>query len=128
MELVTIIVAAAVTHGVDPNLLKAICIKESGLKNVSVMDKGSISYGPCQVKRIAAKQVGMGTADLENVEKSVAVAALYLKHKINTCTNTMKAIGAYNAGKCIIPKNDYVSDVMDTYILLETGRFYGKSH
>lgn len=120
MEIVSMIVAAAVTHGIDPNLLKAVCLKESGMKNVNVMDRGTISYGPCQVKRIAAKHVGMGTSDLENVEKSIAVAALYLKHKINTCNNTMKAIGAYNTGKCIIPKGRYVTDVLDNYVLFET--------
>jgi hypothetical protein len=128
MELISIVVAAAVTHGVDPNLLKAICIKETGMKNINVMDKGSISYGPCQVKRVAAKQVGMGNVDLEDVEKSVAVAALYLKHKVSQCNNTMKAVGAYNSGKCIIPKSGYVADVLDTYMLLEIGGFIEKSH
>jgi membrane-bound lytic murein transglycosylase MltF len=115
MDIVSLIVAAAVVHGVDPNLLKAVCFKESKHKNVNTNDGGSVSYGPCQAKRIAAKQVGMGKVDLTDMRQSINVAAMYLKHKIQTCSNTLKAIGAYNTGKCIIPKSGYVQSVTTIY-------------
>lgn len=120
MDIVSIIIAASVTHGVDPNLLKAICYKESKLRNVKVMDNGSMSYGICQIKKIASKHVGMPNANLMNPKENAEVAALYLKGMLNKCKNTMKAIGAYNTGKCIIPRTGYVQDVTDIYSLLES--------
>ena len=119
MDIVSLIVAAAVTHGVDPNLLKAVCFKESKWRDIHVQDGKTMSYGACQVKKIAAKQVGMEKANLNNPETSIAVAAMYLKHKINECSTNMKAIGAYNTGKCRIPKSGYVQDVLNLYLIYE---------
>lgn len=115
MEILSMIVAAAVTHGVDPNLLKAVCYKETRWRNVVVHDNKSKSYGACQVKQIAAKEVGLPSANLNEPETSIQIGAMYLKRKLNECPNTLKAIGAYNTGKCIIPKGKYVDDVIKLY-------------
>lgn len=114
----TLILVSAITNGVDPAMLKAICTKESNLKNVHVEDQGSISYGPCQVKRIAAKQVGLDNVNLQLPEVSIDVAAKYFKYMKNKCGGSdIKAIAAYNTGKCITPKaNGYTTDVINLYI------------
>lgn len=115
-SIATLILVSSIINGVDPKLLTAICTKESNLKAVNVMDNGSYSYGPCQVKKIAAKQVGLTNVDLTQPEQSIDVAAKYLKYKLNKCRDTIKAIGAYNSGKCYKYNEQYVIDVLKIYI------------
>ena len=109
-ELILLINTVAKTVGVSPALLVAICMTETNLRNVHVMnDGGSPSYGVCQVKLETAQFMGKvfkkkkvqayTSEDMKKVEKNLKVAALYVKYQINRYDGDLcKAVAAYNAG------------------------------
>lgn len=120
--MIKLIIAIALKNQVDPNLLLAICHQESKFHNVITHDRGSQSFGPCQTKHIAAKQVKLDHLNLKNVNNSIKVAALYLKYNINRCSNLRSAIAAYNVGHCLKnPKaNGYTDKVLNYYYIINT--------
>lgn len=85
MDVVTIILSAAKSVGVSGSLLLAICNHESGgfKYNYTAHDKGSPSYGVCQIKLNSAKQLGFhgNPRDLMNPKINARFAALYLKYQ-----------------------------------------------
>jgi hypothetical protein len=98
----------------ETEVLTAVCYVESHLRPINkVMDSKTYSYGPCQTKAIAARQVNV-LEDLlvdDPINTSPLVAALYLRHKRELCTKAgWKAkndllkctLKAYNAGS--VPK------------------------
>jgi soluble lytic murein transglycosylase-like protein len=110
--------------GVDSNLLAALCYQESRFKYFYNMnDGGSPSLGPCQVKKITAKHVGL-YRDYMTSEDMIRVGALYLKENIDRCGGIRPALAAYNTGKCIQKpkKGGYVDSVMVYYNLLQSGK------
>jgi soluble lytic murein transglycosylase-like protein len=102
MSYASIILAAAKSAGVSGSLLLAICTHESGLKNALVLnDKGSPTYGICQIKSAPAFDMGFkGDPDLlMRPEINAKYAALYLKHQLDRYDgDECKAVSAYNAG------------------------------
>lgn len=100
--MLSIIVLAAKVAKVSPELLLAICMHESGLKNVEVPhDGGSPTYGICQVKLGTAQMIGYkGTGKgLMNPTENAKWAAEYLKWQMERYNgNYCKAVSAYNAG------------------------------
>lgn len=90
--------------GVPISLLLAICSHESGgLKTnpLNPNDKGTPSYGVCQVKSGTAQMLGYkGTEEELMVPKTnITVAAKYLKKQLERYDNDWcKAAAAYNAG------------------------------
>lgn len=114
----SLVLSVAIATGVNSNLLLAVCQKESGLTNViNHSDNGSKSYGPCQVKSIAARQLGLGHIDITKAHNSVLVAAMYLKYSIDKCGNVESGLAHYNTGKCLrtFSKNGYVRDVIQLH-------------
>lgn len=109
-EIILILTKVAKTVGISPGLLVAVCMTETNLRNIDVMnDGGSPSYGVCQVKLETAKWMGkvhrkpavmsFEEKDMRKVEKNAKVAALYLKYQINRYDGDYcKAVAAYNAG------------------------------
>lgn len=97
-----IIIAAAKLAKVSPQLLLAICVTESDLKNVEVPhDGGSPTYGICQVKLGTAQMLGYkGTAKgLMIPVTNAKYAAKYLKfQKDRYSYDWCKATAAYNSG------------------------------
>lgn len=98
----TIILSAAKAAKVSGQLLLAICLHESHLKNIEVPhDGGSPTYGICQVKLDTAKFLGY-TGDGQGLmvpETNAKYAALYLKYqKERYDYDWCKATAAYNAG------------------------------
>lgn len=94
---------------VDTKMLLSVCKVESNFQNIHVENDGtSTSWGACQVKAIAAREVGVNPKLLrENPEHySPYVAALYLKNREAHCRkywNNKKDIikctlKAYNSG------------------------------
>lgn len=97
---------------VAPALLIAICTVEStDLRNVVVEnDKGTPSYGACQVKRDTAQFVGrvfkhdrLAKASDKDLRKdphlNIKAAGLYLKYQLERYDGDWcKAVAAYNAG------------------------------
>lgn len=98
-----IVLAAAKAAKVSGSLLLAICMHETGLKNVIVhQDGGSPTFGICQVKAETARMLGYeGKPEgLLNPEINAKYAALYLKKQLIRYDNDhKKAIAAYNAGR-----------------------------
>lgn len=98
-----IILAAAKAAKVSGSLLLAICMHETGLKNVIVnQDGGSPTYGMCQVKYATAQGLGYqgNPEDLLKPEINAKFAALYLKKQLDRYDGDVhKAIAAYNAGR-----------------------------
>jgi hypothetical protein len=98
----------------ETEVLTAVCYVESHLRPINkVMDSTTYSYGPCQTKAIAAKQVNVSPEVLADdpIHTSPLVAALYLKHKRELCekagwkarNDLLKcSLKAYNAGA--VPK------------------------
>lgn len=103
MNYVTIILAAAKTAKVPGAILLAICMHETGLKNVTVAeDGGSPSYGVCQIKQDTAEMLGYtGEPEgLKNVKTNAKWAAKYLRYQFDRYDGDWcKAVAAYNAGK-----------------------------
>lgn len=102
MNLELLILSYAKLFKVSGPLLLAICMHETGLKNVKVPhDGGSPTFGVCQVKYDTAKMLGYtGKAEGLMVPKeNVKWAAKYLKYQLDRYDNDhCKSVAAYNAG------------------------------
>lgn len=96
------IVKAANYRGIQPALLKAIAIQESGLK-LGAMNRnknGSIDHGPFQINSGWLPQLrkrGITEAQLYDPCVSAFVAAWILKQEIDRHGATWRAVGAYNS-------------------------------
>ena len=110
MNILQAIGFAAKTAGVNPSLLLAICMHETGLKNVNnYNDGGSHSHGVCQVKVGTAKHMGKvfkikklqeaSGEDLGDTTTNALAAAFYLKYQLKRYDGDIaKSVAAYNAG------------------------------
>lgn len=93
---------AASYHHVNPVILRAIAIVESG-GNPNATNQnanGSVDMGEMQINSIHLPELaryGMGTADLFDGCKSVYTGAWILRQAIDRYGNTWAAIGAYNS-------------------------------
>lgn len=90
-------------HNLPPNLLKAICYVETGhnLKLRYKFDVYSNSYGICQVKIGAARQMGFTHPEklLAQPDVNARIAAKYLQYQLKRYNGDVKkAITAYNRG------------------------------
>lgn len=106
----------AISENVDPSLLQALCYQETRFHNVVTKNDGdSDSYGVCQIKSVAAQQVGLPQINLNIAENNIRVAALYLKYNIERCGGEVAGLAAYNTGRCIQnPKRGgYVDHVLE---------------
>ena len=94
----------AAAHAKVPyRILAAVCWVEShhNPKAINKNDKGSPSYGICQVKEATARSLGFHgpTRNLYNTYTNARYAALYLhKQYLRYGKNWAKAISAYNRG------------------------------
>lgn len=119
----SIIIAIALANQVDPNLLLAVCYKETRFVQIdSPNDGGSTSYGPCQIKQISARQVA-STGDVRDLEDSIDIAAKYLSYNIKRCHGVEAGIAAYNYGHCK-PTTIYSRSVLVYYKQFQNKYFY----
>lgn len=95
--------AAANYRHIDPSLLKAIAIQESGL-NLRAVNRnnknGSVDHGPFQINSSwlpKLKKHGITVAQLYDPCISAYVAAWILADSINRHGATWRAVGAYNS-------------------------------
>jgi soluble lytic murein transglycosylase-like protein len=110
-----LIIVTALNNNIDPTLLKAVCYKETRLRNVhNLKDGGSGSYGVCQVKLLTAKQIGFPLANLADPKDNIEVAGRYLAYNLERCTTQRSAIAAYNTGHCVKEprRGGYVDSVL----------------
>lgn len=104
MNIASIILSAAKSFGVSGTLLLAICNHESAgfTKNHADHDKGSPSYGSCQIKFSSAQQMGFkGNPDLLDQPKvNARYAAKYLQWQQTRYGDRdwLLLAAAYNAG------------------------------
>lgn len=113
-----LIISLALKVGVDSNLAVVVAKQESNLINVIKYNDGrSTSYGPLQVKRIAARQISMNDSNMELPEVSIEIGLRYLKYSINKCGSIESGLSHFNTGKCLkyFKKNGYVDNVMKLY-------------
>lgn len=112
MDVVTIILNAAKAVKVSGILLVAICSHESSrfTVNYSPNDKGTPSYGVCQIKEDSARQVGFtGKAeDLNKPKTNALYAAKYLKYEQDRYGENDWCIltAAYNGGSYLESKKN----------------------
>lgn len=103
MDITSIILSAAKAAHVSGALLLAVCSHESNnfTMNYTHNDKGSPSYGSCQLKESSARQMGFtGKAkDLMNPWVNSKFAALYLKYQQKRYgQDWVKLVASYNGG------------------------------
>lgn len=90
--------------GIPDGLLSSMCYVESNhrIYIISRNDGGSDSYGICQVKKAAFRQVGLDQGDKEadmlNPDKNIEAAGRYLVWQYRRYGSWNKAIVAYNQG------------------------------
>lgn len=103
MDYLSAITLAAKKVGVSFPLLLAICSHESGgfrFKH-NPDDRGSPSFGACQVKEATAIQVGykLTHKQLGEPKKNAMIAAKYLRWQLDQYDNNYcQAVAAYNSG------------------------------
>jgi soluble lytic murein transglycosylase-like protein len=109
MDIINIILGAAKSVGVSGSLLLAICSHESSgfTQNYAAMDKGSPSYGSCQIKKRTAEFLGFkgDPKKLNDIKINAYWAAKYLKYQQNRYgDNWLKLVSSYNAGSFLPSK------------------------
>jgi len=102
MEYKYIILAAAKAAKISGVLLLSICMHESNLTNALVAnDRGSGSYGICQVKAGTSSMLGFSKSkkDLMNPKINAKVAAHYVKYQEKRYGDSwVKIVASYNTG------------------------------
>ncbi|KAF7963373.1 lytic transglycosylase [Cupriavidus sp. UYMU48A] len=93
---------AASFHRVNPLILRAIAIVESGGRPDATNRNrnGSVDYGMMQINSIHLPELaryGIGVSDLYDGCKSVFTGALILRRSIDKYGNTWAAVGSYNS-------------------------------
>ena len=90
------IVAAAMRHGVDARILRAICFMESRYRINAISPKGA--RGPMQFMPDTASRYGL--RDPHNPEQALDAAARYLRDLLRKFGGRVDlAVAAYNAGE-----------------------------
>ncbi|MBN3761076.1 lytic transglycosylase domain-containing protein [Burkholderia sp. Ac-20365] len=106
---------AAAYHVVNPTILRAISVVESGNKPYAVNrnSNGSVDYGQMQINSIHLPELArynMSSADLFDGCKSIYTAAWLLRKGIDRYGNTWAAIGAYHSATPIY-RDQYAAKV-----------------
>lgn len=119
------IVAAAKYRNIDPYLLKAIAIQESGL-NINAVNRGnkngSIDHGPFQINSgwlPRLKKQGITQEQLYDPCVAPYVAAWILANEIKRHGATWRAVGAYNSPTDSNQRN-YASKIQQHYRALKS--------
>jgi hypothetical protein len=91
----------------DCNLVKAIAWIENNYKNRHVIDSGTMSYGPLQIKCAAARDAGLkySCKQLRNKWVALRFGIKYLQMKVDKYSDLNDAIVSYNSGSPVVCKN-----------------------
>lgn len=119
--------SAATYQRIDPALLKAIAVQESGMnpRAVNQNKNGSKDHGVFQINDTwlpTLKKFGITQADLYDPCVSAYVGAWVLAQAIAQHGPTWRAVGAYNAGNS--PKREaarirYAKTIMSQYVKIQ---------
>lgn len=120
--------AAAARHGLDPKLLRALVVVESGYRPNAISPAGA--GGLTQLMPATAQ--ALGVADRFDPDANLLGGADYLARQIARFQDVRLALAAYNAGPArvqraggvppITESRQYVSRVVDCYLALAVGR------
>ena len=117
---------------IDPLLIKAHCVKESGLNPTAYNAKNwdaSIDVGLCQINswwypKLKEHNI---TPDMLTIPAiSIYWAAYVINHNFSVGGQNLNSIGAYNAGwkkKHQATRNKYAREVLEIYEELKKGGF-----
>lgn len=97
----SMIISIATAHHIPPSILMSICFQETKCKNVDTMvDHGSPSYGPMQIKLGTARMfnVNVTPEQLRDPRTNITYAAKYLSYQYDRYQDWSKAVSAYNSG------------------------------
>jgi len=122
-----IIVRAAKRHGVDPALVKAIIMAESGYNARAVSKKGA--SGLMQLMPITAKALGVKNA--LDPEHNVNGGVKYFRNLLDQFNDDVKlAVAAYNAGSSKVREHQDIPPIRATQLyvkkVLEYYEYYKK--
>ena len=114
---------ASLLHGVPQELIKAICIAESGMNPLAESHAGA--KGLMQLMPATAKDLGV--TDIWNPQQNINGGTKYIAQMISMFGDYKTALAAYNAGPGNVRKHKgippfeetqiYVERVMDIYAL-----------
>ncbi len=96
----TLLVNSASRYGVEPSLVKAVAMQESGWQQDVRSSVGAI--GVMQVMpgtaRFINKVLGGGSLDVHRAEDNVALGVIYLRHMLSSMGTEKRALAGYFAG------------------------------
>jgi soluble lytic murein transglycosylase-like protein len=125
-----IIEAEAKSAGVEPNLLKAVIVVESGFNSRAVSARGAVGL----MQLMPATATRFGVSDRYDPRQNVRGGALYLGFLINRFRQNVRlALAAFNAGEDAVDRNsgqippfietlEYVPKVLKIYQALTEQR------
>ena len=115
--------AASLRHGVPQELIKAICVAESGMNPLAESHAGA--KGLMQLMPVTAKEVGV--TDVWDPQQNINGGTEYIAKMISMFGDYKTALAAYNAGPGNVRKHKgippfeetqvYVERVMDIYAM-----------
>src|SRR5271156_6565647 len=98
----SIIEHAAVSSAVEPNLLRAVIVVESGFNSRAVSKRGAV--GLMQLMPATANR--FGASNLYDPQQNIRAGALYLKFLMDRFGHNVRlALAAYNAGEQAVDRN-----------------------
>lgn len=111
-----IILQAASRHDVDPALVKAIIMAESGYNPNAISKKGA--KGLMQLMPSTAE--ALGVEDVFNPEQNISGGVRYFKQLVNRFDGDVKlALAAYNAGSKIVRHYQGIPPYKSTHYYIE---------
>ncbi|MFZ1099021.1 MAG: lytic transglycosylase domain-containing protein [Steroidobacteraceae bacterium] len=125
-----IIEAEAKSAGVEPNLLRAVIVVESGFNSRAVSTRGAVGL----MQLMPATATRFGVSDRYDPRQNVRGGALYLGFLINRFRQNLRlALAAFNAGEDAVDRNsgqippfietlEYVPKVLKVYQALTEQR------
>lgn len=115
---------AASNHSLDPRLVKAVALVESGFNPTAVSPKGA--RGLMQLMPATAR--GHGVADVHDPAQNIAGGTRYLSHLLNLFDgNLEKSLAAYNAGEGAVARYGGIPPYVETrdYVRKALTAYYG---
>ena len=122
------IISLSVRHNVPPELIKAVCVAESGMNPNALSPVGAMGL----MQLMPGTAQGLGVTDAWDPLQNLDGGVRYLRKLMSTFPNLRHAIAAYNAGPHNVKKHHgippfnetqhYVVRVMDLYDYLRMER------
>jgi soluble lytic murein transglycosylase-like protein len=115
---------AASNHSLDPRLVKAVALVESGFNPAAVSPKGA--RGLMQLMPATAR--GQGVSNVHDPAQNIAGGTRYLSHLLNLFDgNLEKSLAAYNAGEGAVARYGGIPPYVETrdYVRKALTAYYG---